>query len=416
MTAPLTHDIELSRIGTLAGNYELVDLIGVGGMGAVYRGIDRRSGGEAAIKVLSRHATDAGTLARFYQEARIHQSLDHTHVARCLELVDAAGTPALAMEYLGGASMSDLLASHGRLDPAQVLHVIAALGRALAHLHAHGVIHRDIKPSNIRTSASGVVKLLDFGIAKTRTGLRGLTNPNHVIGTPAYLAPEQLLGEPATTASDVWSVGVVVYELATGRLPFQGDAPAELRRHMAAGCVILPSGLVDQRESDRVLWIAIDRIAAACLEPDRRLRRITPAALVVEAEEALRQAQTTGGAAPARLATTRSRWPRWPRPVLLAVAVSLLLVILRVLGSDTSANDPARIVHHIDVVSGRATVYVNGRRLGRTPVDYVGHTGDVIDVDLEQTGFAPAHEQIQLGVDATSTFSMQSLPARGERP
>jgi len=226
--------------GTRLGNYDIVAPLGAGGMGEVYRARDARLGREVALKVLPADvAADGARLARFEREARTVASLNHPNIVVLYSVEDADGVRFLTMELVDGESLERHVAPGG-LPVTRVVELGLALADALVAAHEKGVVHRDLKPANVMLSSAGRVKVLDFGLAKPAT-VEGplddtramtLTTPlsgeGLVVGTVPYMAPEQLRGEVADARSDLFSLGVLLYELATGRRPFTGRDPASL--------------------------------------------------------------------------------------------------------------------------------------------------------------------------------------------
>ncbi|WP_051107898.1 protein kinase domain-containing protein [Actinomadura atramentaria] len=218
----------------LAGRYELERELGSGGMGAVYRAVDRELERAVAVKVLSEQlARQPGFLARFQREARVAAGLSHPHLVVVHDVgQDVTGehpVPYLVMELVQGRTLAEILRG-GPLAPDRAAAVVLDVLDALEHCHAKGVVHRDIKPANIMLDESGsrpVVKVMDFGIARLLSEeATRLTATGMLIGTPAYLSPEQADGRPVLPASDLYSLGCVLYELLTGRPPFAGGNPA----------------------------------------------------------------------------------------------------------------------------------------------------------------------------------------------
>jgi predicted Ser/Thr protein kinase len=209
---------------SLADRYHLEQRIAIGGMGEVWRARDAVLGRIVAVKVLKpEFAADPDFLARFRNEARHTASLSHPGIANVYDYGEIGDVAYLVMEYVEGEPLSTVLAREGRLSPEQALDIVGQTGLALQAAHEKGVIHRDVKPGNLLLRPDGVVKVTDFGIARavdavpvTKTGL--------VVGTAAYLSPEQAGGRPVTPASDVYSLGVVTYECLTGGRPFVGDS------------------------------------------------------------------------------------------------------------------------------------------------------------------------------------------------
>ncbi len=216
-------------IGHQIGPYRIEALIGRGGMANVYRAVDTKVDRLVALKILPPHfGGDADFVRRFLHEARSTVELRHPNIVRTYTAGDQDGYHYIAMEYMDGGSLQRRIAGDSLLDWAEVARIVAEIASALDHAHERQVIHRDLKPYNILFNAQGTAKLADFGIAKSRHSLT-VTVPSMLIGTPSYMSPEQAEGKTVTTATDIWSLGVVVYQLLTGALPFAADtAPATL--------------------------------------------------------------------------------------------------------------------------------------------------------------------------------------------
>src|SRR6059058_2545169 len=208
----------------IAGRYRLHELLGRSGMSEVWRAGDLELGRDVAIKLL---AADADT-ARFEREARAVASLAHPNVMQLYDYGESEGRPYMVLEYVPGGTLENRLRD-GRPLPDDETHEIAAgIASGLAHAHARGVVHRDLKPANVLFDEEGRPKIADFGIARMAAGEGTLTEAGTVLGTAAYISPEQAMGQPATPASDVYSFGVMLYRMLTGRLPFEADDPMEL--------------------------------------------------------------------------------------------------------------------------------------------------------------------------------------------
>jgi hypothetical protein len=222
----------------IADRYEVGELIGRGGMAEVFAGVDRRLGRDVAIKLLSPEmAARADVRTRFEAEARAAASLSHPNAVAVFDTGEHDGVPYIVMERLPGDTLADSIAG-GRLDPDRVRVIAAEVLGALGAAHEVGLVHRDVKPGNILLAADGRAKVADFGIAKVAaaaTAAGDLTTTGQLLGTPAYLAPERLEGAPATPASDLWALGVVLYEALTATKPFSGDTALATARAVAAG-------------------------------------------------------------------------------------------------------------------------------------------------------------------------------------
>ena len=210
----------------IAGRYKLEDLLGRGGMSEVYSAEDLELGRRVALKLL---APDADT-ARFEREARAVALLGHPNVMQLYDYGEDNGRPYMVLEYVpGGTLETRLAAADGKpLPDAEARTISAGIAAGLAHAHSRGVIHRDLKPANVLFDEEGRPKLADFGIARMAAGEGTLTEAGTVLGTAAYISPEQAAGEPASAASDVYSFGVMLYLMLTGRLPFESNDPMEL--------------------------------------------------------------------------------------------------------------------------------------------------------------------------------------------
>ena len=213
---------ELKRIG----KYVVQEVLGRGGMGVVYRALDNQLGREVAIKTLTRGvADDPEMLARFYEEGRKTARLKHSHIVTVYDLGDDNGIPYIVMERVEGSSLEKLIREDSALSMMDRLRIVAEMCAALGYAHSNNVIHRDVKPANILVQPDGNAKLLDFGIARLerRSQELSLTRTGHIVGTVPYIAPERLKDKFVDGRSDIFSIGVVLYQLITGQLPFTGE-------------------------------------------------------------------------------------------------------------------------------------------------------------------------------------------------
>jgi serine/threonine protein kinase len=247
------------------GRYAVTGRIGRGGMGMVYRGYDAGLDREVAVKTLSLEATlEEEHRRRFEIEARAAAKLQHPNIVTVFELGDDRGVPFIAMELLPGADLETLLRSGEPLLLQEQLDIMIQVCRGLHFAHERKVVHRDIKPSNIRVLEDGTAKIMDFGIAKLAGS--GVTRSGMLIGTVHYMSPEQVLGKPLDGRSDIFSVGVILYELLSGKRPFTGESPTEvLYKIVHDATPVLPEGLGAQ-------GAALQDVVARALakDPDRR--------------------------------------------------------------------------------------------------------------------------------------------------
>lgn len=209
----------------LAGRYEIGEAIGQGGMAKVFRATDTTLGRTVAIKVLApQFARDPDFVARFRREAQAAASLNHPNVVGVYDSGEQEGNYYIVMEYVKGRTLAEVLAQDGRLMPERAIEITEAVCDALTFSHAENIVHRDIKPGNIMITPNGAVKVMDFGIARA-TSQETVAQTVAVMGTASYLSPEQAQGDPTDARTDIYSLGVVLYEMLTGGPPFTGDSP-----------------------------------------------------------------------------------------------------------------------------------------------------------------------------------------------
>lgn len=273
--------------GQTFGCYEILTPLGAGGMGEVYRARDPRLGREVALKILPAAFTnDPERLARFEREARLLASLDHPNIGAIYGVEESNGVRALVLALIEGPTLADRIAQSS-VPPTEAAQIALQIAEAFEYAHDRGVIHRDLKPANIKITPDGAVKVLDFGLAKAMeeehhaaaagensvTRTLGATQPGIIMGTAAYLAPEQIKGKRADRRGDIWAFGVVLYEMLTGHLPFNGDSIGELL-----------ADVVKEEPKFDAIPSELHPLVVRCLmkDPRRRLQSFGEARLILE--------------------------------------------------------------------------------------------------------------------------------------
>src|SRR6266403_1894013 len=248
----------------IAQRYRVVALAGRGGMGEVYRAEDLTLGQVVALKFLPETLTqDTAALARFHAEVRTARQVSHPNVCRVFDVGDTDGTLFLTMEYVDGEDLASVVRRIGRLSQDKATEVARQICAGLAAAHERGVIHRDLKPANVMLDGAGKIRITDFGLAGIAASIKGA---DVRAGTPAYMAPEQLAGREVSTKSDLYSLGLILYEILTGKRAFEAATLPELMKQRESGAITNPSTLV--RDLDPL----IERVILRCLETDPEKR------------------------------------------------------------------------------------------------------------------------------------------------
>jgi predicted Ser/Thr protein kinase len=337
----------------IAGRYELEELVGHGGMSSVYRARDSLLERNVALKVLhEQYNADADFVERFKREARSVAQLQHPNIVTVIDRGEADGRQYIVFEYIDGENLKELVVRKGRLDVREALEITLEVSRGLAFAHAQGLVHRDVKPQNVLLNGDGRAKVTDFGIAHS-VDVEGMTETGTVLGTSNYIAPEQASGQPVDAQTDVYALGVVLYELLAGEVPFPGESfLAVAMKHVHEP----PPNLLDLRsEVPLRVAAAVDR----ALEKDSDQRFPSMDAFAAELEACVAELDPgadDGDDDRTMVIPTRQRRQhrkpasRWPLAIALLALVAIAAIIVGLLtiggggGGGKSAGEPIGLI------------------------------------------------------------------------
>ena len=444
-TAEFVEEAGPSAVGGYVGAYKLVDFVGSGGMGAVYRAVQQKTGRVVALKMLHRSVGDSETARRLVNEAEVLSRLNHPNIATLYDFFEMQGRPCLVMEYVDGLTVAGQLKLTGPFSSDEALFVLKRLARAIGYMHSRGVLHRDIKAENIKIQSSGEIKLLDFGLARNELAER-MTRVGGVMGTLPYMAPELLQKGVHDARSDVWALGVLLYEMVIGKVPFEADSIGALYQQQISRKRPTPS------EVRAGVSETVDSLVKRCLavSPERRFRDgeaivdairqsgvapTVPSALTTRIKQQVRDAWDVRGtylgvtlavALVAGAGAVMNGWPSEsepPSPTVEIVDPPREPVPENPQAPNTSASAPASTVRclarppasvqglvtiGLQSQGGRIEVLHGGSSVGSTPCYVQAPAGDQLSFALRTAAGDLQHRQIGFRRDHTYTFMVRN--------
>jgi serine/threonine protein kinase len=393
-------------LNTKVGEYRMIDFLGAGGMGEVYRAVHTRLGRVVAVKVMTQAQRKPRLIERFHNEAQIQASLHHARIATLFDFIETNGTPCIVMEYVDGQTLDERIRALGALPLEEALYIFQAVVEAIEYMHEKAIVHRDIKSNNIKINSKGEVKLLDFGIAKSDASPQ-LTATGDVIGTLQYLSPEQIKGRVADARSDIWALGVLLYEMVSGQVPFNATTLGRLCESIVKSEYVAPSTF------NPYLPKEVEAIIKRCLKknPDARYQS---AQEILKDLHAIKGNNEIKDVAIGESSTTANSALDWIKRnlqfVSVAAAILMVSVVLAFLviqwtfdkpvntntqvsnigiNVPTPVNQGNRVLKtaRISTIGGTAEVYQNGQFIGHTPCDIKVANGEKVNLILKRNGF-----------------------------
>jgi eukaryotic-like serine/threonine-protein kinase len=390
------------------GEYRMIDFLGAGGMGEVYRAVHAKLGRVVAVKVLTQAQRSPRLIERFQNEAQIQSRLHHPRIATLFDFIENHDMPCIVMEYVDGETLDERIRTVGALPLEDALRIFRDVVEAVGYIHENSVVHRDIKSNNIKINSRGEVKLLDFGIAKSDASPQ-LTATGDVIGTLQYLSPEQIKGGVADARSDIWALGVLLYEMVSGQVPFNATTLGRL-------CdTILKSEYLSPSTYNPYLPKEVEAIIKRCLKKNPEARYQSAGELLKDLsalnpgnKEVVNDAEGGRGASENGLLSRLQQNVQLltvAGAVLIVAAVLALVVVQlavdkpvdlngnrpstsgRIPDPTVSQSHPALKTARINALEGKAEVYQNGQFVGQTPCAIQVASGEKVNLVLKRNGY-----------------------------
>ncbi len=333
---------ELETGSTFAGRYQVIEELGKGGMGSIYKVLDKKINEKIALKLINMETpSDEKSVERFSNELKLARKVSHRNICRMYDLGEEQGTHYITMEFVPGEDLKNSITRMGPLNPGRAVSIAKQLCKGLAEAHKTGVIHRDLKPQNVMIDSQGNARIMDFGIARTMKG-EGLTADGMIIGTPEYMAPEQVEGKEVDQRTDIYSLGAILYEMLTGRVPFKGKSP------ISVAFMHKTEKPKDPRVYNDQITEELSRLVLKCMEKDKARRYQNVGELNAALESIEGELPTSELVLPKKKPTTTKQitltftWWRFLVPLLLLLA--LLVILFMPFGNKGLDVDPGRFI------------------------------------------------------------------------